>query len=251
MTTGSRPHPTPAPADVTSLLRLLAEATDSQACFATLRRALPRLLPATRVDLLARDWPGGTHLALSGAAGATPPDEATISAAAFAEWLCGADYPVIATLPLSSAGQHLGWLMLSRRRGLLDPLVLAAAGQLAALLTLRLLYDQSRDDLAARDQHAALLERRLREHEHARLRATLAIGAAHDIGNLFASVMGYAQMLEHDAPAELQRDLRAILLAASEANFLLRRMLSSAPSLSASTSAHVVALPALIQDALN
>src|SRR5438128_1588448 len=182
MTAGSRTHPALDPADVTSLLRLLAEAADSQAFFATLRRALPRLLPTTRVDLLAHNWPDGAYIALSGAADVTPPDEATASAAALAAWLCEAGYPVIATLPLSGAGQHQGWLVLSRRRGVLAPLVLAAAGQLAALIALRLLYDQSQGDLAARDQHAALLERRLREHEHARLRATLAVGAAHDIG---------------------------------------------------------------------
>jgi signal transduction histidine kinase len=251
MTTGSRTHPTPDPADVTSLLRLLAEAADSRAFFATLRRALPRLLPATRVDLLARDRPGGAHMALSGAADAAPPDEATVSAATFAAWLCEIDYPVIATLPLSGAGQPQGWLVLARRRGLLDPLVLASAGQLAALIALRLLYDQSRDDLAARDQHAALLERRLREHENARLRATLAVGAAHDIGNLFASVMGYAQILQHAAPDDLQRDLRTILLAASDGHFLLRRMLSSTPPLAVGMTAQVVTLPALIQDALS
>ena len=251
MTTGSRTHPTPDPADVTSLLRLLVEAADSRSFFATLRRALPRLLPTTRVDLLARDWPGGTYMALSGAAGAAPPDEATVSAASFAAWLCEIDYPVIATLPLSGAGQHQGWLVLARRRGLLNPAVLASAGQLAALIALRLLYDQSRNDLAARDQHAALLERRLREHENARLRATLAMGAAHDIGNLFASVMGYAQILQPAAPADLQRDLRAILLAASDGHFLLRRMLSSTPPQSVGTIAQVVTLPALIQDALS
>ena len=77
MTTGSRTHSTPDPADVTSLLRLLAEAADSRSFFARLRRALPRVLPATRVDLLASDWPCGTHMTLSGAAGVVPPDEAT------------------------------------------------------------------------------------------------------------------------------------------------------------------------------
>ncbi len=251
MTTGSRTHPTPDPADVTSLLRLLAEAADSQSFFATLRRGLPSLLPATRVDLLAHNWPGGAHMALSGAAGAAPPDEATASAAAFGAWLCETDYPVIATLPLSGAGQHQGWLVLARRRGLLDQAVLASAGQLAALIALRLLYDKSQGDLTARDQHAALLERRLREHENTRLRATLAVGAAHDIGNLFASVMGYAQILQHDAPANLQRDLRAILLAASDGHFLLRRMLSSTPPMTVGSPAQGVALPALIQDALN
>jgi len=153
MTTGSRPHPTHDPADVTSLLRLLAEATNSRAFFATLRRALPRLLPATRVDLLAREWPGGAHMALSGAAGAAPPEDATLNAAAFAAWLCENDYPVVATLPLSGAGQHQGWLVLARRHGLLDQLALTSAGQLAALIALRLLYDQSQGDLVTRDQH--------------------------------------------------------------------------------------------------
>jgi len=72
MTTGSRPHPTPDPADVTSLLRLLAEAADSRAFFATLRRALPRVLPATRVDLLAGSWPGA-YMSLAGAGDTTRP----------------------------------------------------------------------------------------------------------------------------------------------------------------------------------
>jgi signal transduction histidine kinase len=151
---------------------------------------------------------------------------------------------------LSGAGRHQGWLVLARRRGLLDPLVLASAGQLAALIALRLLYDQSQGDLAAREQHTVLLERRLREHEHARLRATLAVGAAHDIGNLFASVMGYTQILQHDAPADLQRDLRAILLAASDGHFLLRRMLASNPTLAVGPLSQVLTLPSLIQDAI-
>jgi signal transduction histidine kinase len=251
MTTGSRTHLTPDPADVASLLRLLAEAADSRSFFATLRRALPRALPATRVELLASGWPDGGYMALAGAASTAPPDAAIVSAATFVEWLGENGYPAVATLPLSGAGRHMGWLALARRRGQLAPPLLALAGQLAALIALRLLYDQSRDDLAARDEQAAHMERRLREHEHARLHATLAVGAAHDIGNLFASVMGHAQILQHDAPADLQRDLRAILLAASDGHFLLRRMLSSSAHTGVGSSAQVVALPALIQDALS
>ncbi|HJZ46312.1 MAG TPA: HAMP domain-containing sensor histidine kinase [Roseiflexaceae bacterium] len=251
MTTGPRTHPTPDPADVASLLRLLAEAADGRSFFTTLRRVLPRLLPATRVDLLAGDWPDGTHMTLAGVTLAAPSAEAAGSPAAFAEWLGTSGYSSVATLPLSGAGQHLGWLAMARRRGQLDPPALALAGQLAALIALRLLYDQSRDDLAARDEQTALLERRLREHEDTRLRATLAVGAAHDIGNLFASVMGHAQILQHDAPADLQRDLRAILLAASDGHFLLRRMLSSTPPVTVGSATQVVALPALIQDALS
>jgi signal transduction histidine kinase len=248
MTTRLRPHPTHDPADVASLLRLLTEAADSGSFFATLRAALPRLLPATRVDLLA----GGACLLLGGDARTEPPEQATQSAGSFAEWLGSLGYPSVATLPLSGAGQHLGWLVLARRRARLASATLALAGQLAALIALRLLYDQSRDDLAARDEQAAMLERRLHEQEDVRLRATLAVGAAHDIGNLFASVMGHAQILQHDAPPDLQRDLRTIVLAASDGHFLLRRMLAAkTPTSVVPAAAQPAVLPALIQDALS
>jgi signal transduction histidine kinase len=252
MTTGSIAHSTHDLADVASLLRLLAEAADSRSFFATLRRALPGLLPATRVDLLASARPDSTYLLLAGEGGSKPPEQAAHNAAGLAEWLAGSGYKAVSTLPLSGAGQHLGWLALARRRGQLEPGELALAGQLAALIALRLLYDQSRDDLATRDEQAAILERRLREQEDMRLRATLAVGAAHDIGNLFASVMGHAQILQHDAPQALQRDLRTIVLAASDGHFLLRRMLAAkTPSSIGTATTQVTLLPALIQDALN
>jgi signal transduction histidine kinase len=232
------------------LLRLLAEAADSRSFFATLRRSLPRQLPAMRVDLLS-GWSGGAYVSLAGGAGAEPPEQAAQSAASFAEWLGRCGYTAVSTLPLAAAGQHLGWLVLARRREPLAPGTLALAGQLAALIALRLLYDQSCDDLAARDEQTALLEHRLREHEEVRLRATLAVGAAHDIGNMFASVMGHAQILQHDAPPELQRDLRTIVMAASDGHFLLRRMLAAKTASPIAATSQVVSLPAIIEDTLN
>jgi signal transduction histidine kinase len=240
------PHSSPDPADVASLLRLLAEATDQRSFFATLRHALPSLLPATRVDLLA---PGGTSLRLVGDNGPTASAPALRSAATYADWLGSQGYSAVSTVPLASGGQHFGWLAVARARDL-DAATLALAGQIAALTALRLLYDQTHDDLALRDDHAAHLERRLGEYEEMRLRATLAVGAAHDIGNLFASIAGHAQILQHGAPPALQRDLRAILQAAGDGHFLLRRMMAVRPPSAAADGTPVIAVPPLVQDAI-
>ena len=243
----SSPHPAPDASDVAALLRLLAESTDQRSFFATLRRSLPGLLPATRVDLLA---PGGMSILLVGEPAASPPAAALRSATAFAEWLVGLGYAAASTVPLASAGQRFGWMALGRRHEPLSEGELALAGQLAALIALRLLYDQTRDDLAERDEQVAHLERRLREHEEVRLGATLAVGAAHDIGNLFASIAGHAQLLQRAAPPALQRDLGTILQAAGDGHFLLRRMIAVRPPASASGDTPAVAVPAVIQEAL-
>jgi signal transduction histidine kinase len=237
--------------DVVSLLRLLAEAPDSQAFFATLRGALPALLPATRVDLLASDRPDYDYLPLVGDDDRDLPGPAARSAAGFAEWLGGRGYASVSTLPLTGAGQHLGWLALARRREPLGPTALTLAGQLAAIIALRLLYDLCRADLVERDKHAAQLERQLRDYEELRLRATLALGAAHDIGNLFASVMGHAQMLQQDAPAALQRDLRSIVLAANDGSQLMRRIMTLNVPAATRLPTPIVLLPTLIQDVLD
>jgi signal transduction histidine kinase len=248
MTTSASPHSSPDPADVASTLRLLAEATDQRSFFATLRRALPSLLPATRVDLLA---PGGTSLRLVGDDPASAPADALRSATAYAEWLGARGYPAVSSVPLAAGGQHFGWLVFARQHdGTLGAPALALVGQLAALLALRLLYDQTRDDLALRDEHTLYLERRLHEYEEVRLRATLAVGAAHDIGNLFASIAGHAQLLQPTAPPALQHDLRAILQAAGDGHFLLRRMMAVRPPTTTSESTPVIAVPPLVQDAL-
>src|SRR5262245_6657598 len=142
------------PTDSVSLLRLLAEATDTRAFLATLRTALPRLLPATRVDLLTNDRPDGEHLSLAWGGEVEPPPHAVRSAANFGESLASRGYATVSTLPLTGAGQHLGWLALARQRKPLGPGALALAGQLVAMIALRLLYERCRDDLASRDEQA-------------------------------------------------------------------------------------------------
>ena len=210
------------------------------------------MLPATRVDLLVSGWSAGMWLPLVGATdSAEPPAHAEQSAASFAAWLSDRGYASVSTLPLNGAGQHLGWLALARRHAPLDADALALGGQLAALIALRLLYDQSRDDLAARNEQTAALERRLHEHEDLRLRAMLAIGSAHDIGNLFASVMGNAQLLQQQATPDMQRDLATIVQAAHDGHQLMRRMLTLKAPNELLAVGESVSLPAIAQDALN
>ena len=251
MTYASRSHPFYDLADVASVLRLLAEASDRRLFFATLREALPRLLPATRVDILANEPYNGDHMPLTSGdePGALPP-LGKRTATGFAEWLGGQGYGAISTLPLTGAGQHLGWMLLARRHDSIEPAAVALAGQLAALIGLRLIYDQSRDDLAERDTYNALLEQRLREDEAIRLRATMAAGAAHDIANLFASVLGYTELLEQSVPAALQADLRTVARAARDGQQLIRRLLSLNAPKATPAPIPVALMPTVIRDAI-
>lgn len=250
MTTGRDGDSLYAPADLAALMLALAEAGDSRSFFATLCRALPRLLPGTRVDLLVRDWADGICLPLLGDAPAPEvPAAAGRGAEPFAEWLASCGYRAVAMQPLNGVGRCLGWLALARRHAALDDTALALAGQLAALTALRLLHEHGRDQQVQRDDMLAALERRLHLHEELRLRATLAVGTAHDIGNLLASVIGRTQLLQALAPAPLQPDLRAILCAAADGHALLRRLitLKSADSVPQGL---VVELAALARDAI-
>jgi signal transduction histidine kinase len=246
---GAEAHQPPEPGDIVSLLRLLAEAVDTRSFFATLRGSLPRLLPGTRVDVLASERRADGQLLLSYGAAETPPP-VTHTAASFVDWLQRQGYDAISTLPLTGAGQHLGWLILARWHGPFEPQALALTGQLAATIAQRLMYDQALDDLAARDEYSMAIEQRLRELEAVRLRATLAVGAAHDIRNLFASILGYTQLLQREAPTSLQHNLRTIALAAKDGHHLLRRMLSLKAPGAAPSEASVALLPNIIRDAI-
>jgi signal transduction histidine kinase len=250
MTSTSRVHALYDPAEIASAMRLLAEPTDRRAFFATLCELLPRLLPGTRADVLANEAHEGDYLLLTtgGEPGTPPPAKRT--AAGFAEWLGSQGYGIVSTLPLTGAGRHLGWLLLARRYLPFEPEALALAGQLAATIALRLLYDQCRADLAERDTYSALLEQRLRESEAMRQRATLAAGAAHDIGNLFASVLGYVELLEQNAPAVLRPDLQAIARASGDGQQLIRRLLAIDTPRPAMSPAPVVLMPTVIRDAI-
>jgi signal transduction histidine kinase len=251
MIPASRSHTSRDPAEIASVLRLLAEAPDRRSFFATLRGALPRLLPGTRVDILANEPHDGAYvLFTSGREASSLLPAGKRTAAGFAEWLGSQGYDVVATLPLTGAGQHLGWLLLARRRDAHDRESVALAGQLAAMIGLRLMYDQCRDDLAERDAYTALLDLRLRDVEEMRLRATMAAGAAHDIGNLFASVLGYAEILEQSAPTSMLPDLRTIARAAHDGQQLMRRVLAIRTPQVALSSMPVALLPTVIRDAI-
>ena len=235
--------------DIASALRLLAEAADRRAFLATLRELLPRLLPDTRADMLVHEPDADEPILLTtGDEIGAPPGIRT--AASFTEWLSSQGYAIVSRLPLTGAGQHLGWLMLSRRYLPFEPEAIGLAGQLAATIALRLLYDQCRADLAERDTYSALLEQRLRENEAMRQRATLAAGAAHDIGNLFASVLGYVELLEQSAPAILRPDLQAIARASGDGQQLIRRLLALDMPRPAIQPVPVVLMPTVIRDVI-
>jgi signal transduction histidine kinase len=251
MTQTSRSPALHDPAQVASAMRLLAEATDRRAFFTTLQEAMSRLLPETRVDILANEPHNGDYVLLSSGGEANallPPGRRT--AAGFAEWLGAQGYAAVSTLPLAGAGRHLGWLLLARRSTPFEPDTIAMAGQFAAMIALRLLYDQNRDDLADRDTYSALLEQRLREAEAIRQRAMLAAGAAHDIGNLFASVLGYIELLDQSAPATIQPDLRAIRRAAGDGQQLIRRLLALNTSRATMSHIPITLMPTVIRDAI-
>jgi signal transduction histidine kinase len=237
-------------AEIASAMRLLAESKDRRAFFATLRELLPRLLPGTRADVLANEPYDGDYVLLTTDAESGAPPGGKRNAASFAEWLGSQGYGSVETLPLTGAGQHLGWLLLARRYIPFEPEAVALAGQLAATIALRLLYDQCRAELAARDTYSALLEQRVRECEAVRQRATMAAGAAHDIGNLFASVLGYAQLLEQSTPATLRPDLQAIARAAGDGQQLIRRLLALDTPRPAMSPPPVVLMPTVIRDAI-
>lgn len=238
-------------AATTSVLRLLSEAPNEQAFCAILEEAAPQLFPRTRFDLLTIEQRGdGWALFTCGDAADLTPPAGTLGAADLSAWLACKGYGVIFMLPLNAAGEQFGSLLLSRRSDPFDQETLAFAGQLAAVIALRLTCDQSRAALESRESYIALLERRLHEVEAIRLRATLAAGAAHDIGNLFAAVLGHAQLMQQSAPLAIQHDLRTIVRAARDGSYLMRRMLSLQSPQSAVSPTTVALLPTIIRDAL-
>ena len=148
-------------------------------------------------------------------------------------------------------GRQEGCLTLARRNAAITRETLEVAEQLAPVIGLRLLSDRFRVDLAACEDRLRSAEQRLRDVEEVRLRATLAAGAAHDIGNLFASVLGHAQLLQQAAPTALQSDLKTIEQAAKDGHHLLRRMLSlRTGAVWFGSSPTLALLPMLVHDAL-
>jgi signal transduction histidine kinase len=251
MTSLSRTHPPLDPAEVASALRLLGEAIDQCSFFTALREVLPRLLPATRVDIVLNESTEGDLLLLTcGDDASTPPPADKRTPTGVVEWLSSEGYGAVSRLPLNAAGRQLGWLLLARRDGPIESEAAALAGQLIALIGLRLVYDQSRGELAERETYSKLLEQRLRDGEAVRLRATMAAGAAHDISNLLAAVLGYVELIEQNAPATMRADLQAMARAASDGQQLVRRLLSLNTAKPIKSSVPVTLMPTVIRDAI-
>lgn len=213
------------PSDTSSLIRALAVASDWQACSEALRLALPRVLPSIRLDIYAIESDDIAVLRFSsGDASIVPPPLFANADTQVSSWLERQGYSAITTLRLIGAGQQCGWLALSRQRGALSPAALALAEMLAPLIALRLHCDQIDATLANCRSQVVALQQRLGVTDTLRIRAMLAVGTAHDIGNLFTTMIGHAQMLEQDVPALLQSDVRVILRAAEDGRQLLRRL---------------------------
>jgi signal transduction histidine kinase len=139
-------------------------------------------------------------------------------------WLKREGYAAIMTLPLIAAGRRCGWLALARVRGALPPHAIALARQIAPLIALRLAYEQAGAVLEQQRSQIAEIEHQLSVTSTLRIRAMLAAGTAHNIGNLFTNVLGHAQMLEQDVPALFQPDVRVIIRAVEDGRQLLDRL---------------------------
>jgi signal transduction histidine kinase len=215
--------------DSAALLRALAAATDWDSLCALLERAIPAALPATRFDIYAKNAPGRLHLRFStdplGAA--APIDDSEVQ---LRYYLQRQGYGAIMLVPLAAFGSGIGWLALARRQGSLAPPAQALAEQIAPIVALWLHGERCDADLAASRGRETALEQLVRSTDKLRQRATLAAGAAHDIGNLFTTVMGYAQILHQDLTDPYQDDVTMIIRAVEDGRQLLRRLQGGEPA---------------------
>lgn len=234
------------------LFQRLAEASDMCAFLAALQEALPLLMPETRVDIMV-----GTQLSeyrvmltCNGEGDLLPPEQCA-SITHLIDWLVGQGYLRTSTFPLIAISQHHGWLVLGQRHLPLDPALVEFAGQLAALLALRLTYEQKCAESAAQCEQMASVDRRMREVDQVRQQAILAAGAVHDIGNLLAAVMGHVQLLMLVAPQSMQTDLHTILRAARDGHHLMHRILTDKEQpVPATIGMPISLLPVIVRDAI-
>jgi signal transduction histidine kinase len=124
------------------------------------------------------------------------------------------------------------------------------ADQIATALALRFSYEQAHHDLMVQMGRASLMERRLRATDEVCVRATLAAGAAHDIGNLLTSIVGRIQLLQYHDTDTQHEDLRMIELAAMDGNYLLKRILSSRVLTQAEQILPSTRVDTIVQDAI-
>jgi len=211
--------------DAAAFLQAFAAAPDWQDCIDALWMALPHVLPDIRVDIYAADPADLATLVFSSSERPViSPALASVTDAQICAWLEREGYGVIMTLPLIGAGRRCGWLALARSGGSLAPQALALARQLAPLIALRLVCEQSNAALDQQRSKVAELEHQIGVTSTLRVRAMLAVGTAHNIGNLFTNVLGHAQLLEQDVPALFQPDVRVIIRAVDDGRQLLHRL---------------------------
>ncbi len=211
--------------DAAAFLQAFAAAPDWQDCVDTLWMTLPRVLPGIRVDIYAVGPADlATLLFSSTERPVISPALASVADVQIRAWLEREGYAAIMTLPLIGAGRRCGWLALARSRGPLTSRVLALARQLAPLIALRLVCEQAGNALEQQRAKVAELEHQIGVTSTLRIRAMLAAGTAHNIGNLFTNVLGHAQLLEQDVPALFQPDVRVIIRAVDDGRQLLHRL---------------------------
>lgn len=225
-------------------------AADGSMFSATLSDALTRLFPATRIDIFA-GVEYSERLLLTCGIRDDLPLPTVQGAVVLLGYLRQNGYESTALVPLVVGDRHEGYMTLARRRASIPPETRILAEQVAPVIGLRLFAERARLDLIERDDRLRSAEQRLRDVEEVRLRATLAAGAAHDVGNLFASVLGHAQILQQEAPPALQGDLKTIEQAAKDGHHLLRRMMSMRTgAVWFGASPTLALLPMLVHDAL-
>jgi signal transduction histidine kinase len=211
--------------DVAAFLQAFGAAPVWQDCVDILWMTLPHLLPDIRMDIYAVGPSDLSTLRFSSAERPViSPPLASVTDAQIRGWLEREGYAAIMTLPLIGAGRCCGWLALARSRGPLASRVLALARQLAPLIALRLVCEQADIALEQQRSKVAELEHQIDVTSTLRIRAMLAAGTAHNIGNLFTNVLGHAQLLEQDVPALFQPDVRVIIRAVDDGRQLLHRL---------------------------
>lgn len=227
MTPDTHHAPSRGTSDVIPLLRALAAAPDWPALRAILDGDLPAVFPSTRVDIYVAGADGRYAPRFSSDAGHQAIARPADSDIHLRYQLQSQGYDAIMIVPLAGVEGPCGWLALARREGNFTPSLQAIAEQIAPLLAVWLRYEQREAELAAGAAREAELAQRLRVTDALRLRATLVAGAAHDIGNLFTTMMGYAQLLQQDLPPPFQNDLQMIVRAVEDGRQLLRRLQGS------------------------
>ncbi|MFN8505741.1 sensor histidine kinase [Kouleothrix sp.] len=241
----------PGPGDAWSLgalLDALAAAGDWPACCAELRRALPQLIPAMRLDIYASRSESAISRVFSTDAASRSAGRLNGSEPALRAWYRRRGYqPLLARL--SAAGEHYGWLALACRSEPPGAGALGLARQIAPLLALRLRDECARHELERQAERAMLIDQRLRATDTLLVQAVLAAGTAHDLGNLFTSVLANAQLLLQDVPEALRRDVSTIVRAAEDGRHLLQRLQTGLVQ-PESSAALLADLPSVIEEAI-